>query len=522
MGARHLGADLVRMENGETLMNTTPLPGAAGIGVFIFFFVATIVLGTTVRLWRPLLQRGRTRPTTGGNDEWGLGGRAFGPWITWFLVGGDFYTAYTVIAVPALVYSTGAYGFFALPYTIIVYPFIFAVMPRLWTIARNGGHSTAADVVRARFNSRTLELAIALSGLVAVLPYIALQLIGIRTVIEALGFSGTLPLVFAFVSLATYTWLGGLHAPALTAFIKDVMIYIAVLAAVTIVPMYLGGYGHMFSVAAQHLPATTNGQPLSSSQVIPYASLALSSAFAAFLYPHTLTGILAAKSADTIRQNAVFLPIYTIVLGLIAMLGLMAHAAGIVTSSSSQVVPQLFLAIFPSWFAGFCFAAIAIGALVPASVMAIGAANLIMHNILTGHKNSVAGARMAGFGIKVGALLCVLFLNAKFAIDLQLLGGVIILQTFPALVLGLLPLRMPAPALIAGWVIGSVVGLWLCWLDGLKPLHTIGTGTMTVAVSTGLLALVINIVVTLGCSMAMRALRVPASPMALPAEPQGK
>ncbi|MBV1833327.1 sodium:solute symporter family protein [Novacetimonas pomaceti] len=503
-------------------MNSAPASNATGIGVFLFFFFATIFLGTTVRFWRPLFQRGQAAPTTDKNDEWGLGGRQFGAWITWFLVGGDFYTAYTVIAVPALVYSTGAYGFFALPYTIIVYPFIFAVMPRLWTIARNGGHSTAADIVRARFNSRTLELAIALSGLVAVLPYIALQLIGIRTVIEALGFSGTLPLVFAFVSLAAYTWLGGLHAPALTAFIKDVMIYIAVLAAVTIVPIHLGGYGAMFSVAARHLPPTGAGHPLGDAQVIPYATLALSSAFAAFLYPHTLTGILAAKSADTIRQNAVFLPIYTIVLGLIAMLGLMAHAAGIVTSSSSQVVPQLFLAIFPSWFAGFCFAAIAIGALVPASVMAIGAANLIMHNILPSHKNSASGARIAGFGIKVGALLCVLFLNAKFAIDLQLLGGVIILQTFPALVMGLLPLRMPAPALLLGWVIGSVSGLWLCWMDGLKPLHSVGSGGFSVAISTGLLALGINIVVTLGCSLMMRALFPSASRLTVPAEQQGE
>ena len=77
----------------------------------------------------------------------GLGGRQFGTWITWFLVGGDFYTAYTVIAVPALVYAVGAYGFFALPYTIIVYPIVFAVMPGLWKVAHANGHVTAADVV---------------------------------------------------------------------------------------------------------------------------------------------------------------------------------------------------------------------------------------------------------------------------------------------------------------------------------------------------------------------------------------
>ncbi|ARW16739.1 sodium:solute symporter family protein [Komagataeibacter europaeus] len=495
-------------------MNTSILPGNAAISVFVVCFVATIMLGSTVRLWRPLLNR-RTRTNSHSEgEEWGLGGREFGAWVTWFLVGGDFYTAYTVIAVPALVYSTGGFGFFALPYTIIVYPFIFAVMPRLWTIARDGGHATAADIVRARFGSRTLELMVAVSGLVAVLPYIALQLIGIRTVIEALGFTGMLPLLIAFVSLAAYTWLGGLHAPALTAFIKDVMIYIAVLAAVIIVPIHLGGYGAMFHSAAGHLPSVPEGHIVAQGQVVPYATLALSSAFAAFLYPHTLTGILAAKSADTIRQNAVFLPAYTIVLGLIALLGLMAHAAGIVTTSSSQVVPQLFLAIFPPWFAGFCFAAIAVGALVPASVMAIGAANLIMHNILPHRSDSVTGSRVAGFAVKVGALGCVIFLNARFAIDLQLLGGVIILQTFPALIMGLLPLRLPAPALVAGWVIGSVAGLGLCWIDGLKPVHPVAFAGFSASVSTGLLALGINIAVTLMLGVVIR-LALGASPSTL-------
>ncbi|RFD20808.1 sodium:solute symporter family protein [Komagataeibacter melaceti] len=495
-------------------MNTPTLPDNAAIAVFVLCFLATIVLGSTVRLWRPLLTRRKAATHHTEGEEWGLGGREFGAWVTWFLVGGDFYTAYTVIAVPALVYSTGGFGFFALPYTIIVYPFIFAVMPRLWTIARDGGHATAADIVRARFGSRTLEMAVALSGLIAVLPYIALQLIGIRTVIEALGFTGMLPLLIAFISLAAYTWLGGLHAPALTAFIKDVMIYIAVLAAVIIVPIHLGGYGSMFHAAAQHLPDAPGGHILAQGQIVPYATLALSSAFAAFLYPHTLTGILAAKSADTIRQNAVFLPVYTIVLGLIALLGLMAHAAGIVTTSSSQVVPQLFLAIFPSWFAGFCFAAIAVGALVPASVMAIGAANLIMHNILPSRAESVSGSRIAGFAVKVGALGCVVFLNAKFAIDLQLLGGVIILQTFPALIMGLLPLRLPARALIAGWIIGSVSGLALCWMDGLKPVHPISFAGFSASVSTGLLALGINITATLTLAAIMR-LAMGAAPSTL-------
>jgi SSS family solute:Na+ symporter len=470
-----------------------PTAGWAGIAVFLVFFVATILLGASAS-WR----KGRGRDKDG--EEWSLGGRSFGTWVTWFLVGGDFYTAYTIIAVPALIYATGAYGFFALPYTIIVYPFVYAVMPRLWQVAKQGGHVTAADIVRARFGSRSLERAIAITGLVSVVPYIALQLVGIRTVLEALGLPGEIPLIAAFLSLAAYTWFGGLHAPATTAFLKDLMIYIVVIAAVTVIPLHLGGYGAMFAHASAHLKAAPDGHVLGAGQSIPYATLALSSALAAFLYPHTLTGVLAARDADTIRRNAVMLPAYTVLLGLIAMLGLMAHAAGIVTTHPSSVVPLLFLTIFPGWFVGFAFAAIAVGALVPAAVMAIGAASLVTRNLLPGRGNAKA-ARTTALLVKVAALGCILLLNPQFAIDLQLLGSVWMLQTLPALVIGLLPLRLTAMGLLAGWAAGMTAGSWIVFADGLKPVHALHLDGSAISISSGLLALALNLVVSLAVSL---------------------
>src|SRR4051794_10273152 len=119
--------------------------------VFVAFFLLVTVMGFLAAGWRRADDAAHL-------DEWGLGGRNFGTWITWFLVGGDFYTAYTVIAVPALVYAVGAYGFFSLPYTIIVYPIVFMIMPRLWRAAHAGGHVTAADVGYARDGSRVLRL----------------------------------------------------------------------------------------------------------------------------------------------------------------------------------------------------------------------------------------------------------------------------------------------------------------------------------------------------------------------------
>ncbi len=470
------------------------------LSVFVFFFLLVTVMG----FWASRWQSGGAKDKGAHLDEWGLGGRNFGTWITWFLVGGDFYTAYTVIAVPALVYAVGAYGFFALPYTILVYPIVFIIMPRLWHAAHKAGHVTAADVVYGRYGSRALELAIAVTGVVATMPYIALQLVGMEVVIKALGLTGELPLAAAFVILALYTYSAGLRAPALIAFVKDLMIYIVVLVAVVLVPMKLGGYGSVFHAAGDAFAAKggATGLTLKPAQYLPYASLALGSALAAFMYPHTLTGIFAAKSANTIRKNAVFLPAYTVLLGLIALLGYMAYAAKLTVKSNNDVVPALFNALFPSWFAGFAFAAIAIGALVPAAVMSIGAANLFTRNFWKAYVRpdvTPAGeakvAKIVSLVVKLGALVFILFLPTQFALDLQLLGGLWILQTFPSVVFSLFFGWFRAPALLAGWAVGLVGGSWIAFSDGIKPVHTFVIGDGSYTLYTGLTALVLNIVV---------------------------
>ena len=259
----------------------------------------------------------------------------------------------------------------------------------------------------------------------------------------------------------------------------------------------------MFAAADAAFKAKgSGGLTLAPAQMLPYATLALGSALAAFMYPHTLTGVFAAKSADTIRKNAVLLPAYTLLLGLIALLGYMAYAAGVHVTSPTQVVPALFHTIFPAWFAGFAYAAIGIGALVPAAVMSIGSANLFTRNVWKAYVNPAvdpAGeakvAKITSLLVKVGALLCIVFLPTQFAIDLQLLGGLWILQTFPAVVFGLFSRFFRAPGLLAGWVVGLGGGSWVVFADGLKPVHTLLIGGSSYTVYIGLLALGANIVV---------------------------
>jgi solute:Na+ symporter, SSS family len=420
-------------------------------------------------------------------NEWGLAGRGFGTFVSWFLLGGDIYTAYTFIAVPALVYATGAAGFYALAYTIMVFPIVFIFAPRLWSVARARGYVTPGEFVRGRHGSQGLGLAVAATGILATMPYIALQLVGIESVLTVMGIGSTsgnafirdLPLIIAFGVVAAYTYLAGLRAPALIAFVKDILIYVTVIVAMLYIPSRLGGWGHIFGTASAHLqkvnPAT--GKPFGSIVVMPagewaYATLALGSALALFVYPHATTGVFAAKRRAVIRRNAAMLPAYSLVLGLIALFGYMARSVPAVNAdvkasggNAQLSVPLLFAHMFPSWFAGIADSAIVIGALVPAAIMSIAAANLFTRTIYKELFRPYATpaeetrvARLASLLMKVGALGFALELNKTFSINLQLLGGIWILQTFPAIVIGLYTRWFHRIALIIGWAAGMAYG----------------------------------------------------------------
>ncbi len=449
-------------------------------------------------------------------EEWGLAGRSFGTWITWFLIGGDLYTAYTVIAVPAALYGAGANGFFAVPYAILAYPYMMLVLPRLWTVCHRHGYITFADFVRGRYGCRPLTLAIAVTGILALMPYIALQLVGIRVVIAALGVHGEWPLAAAFVILAAYTYSSGLRAPAVIAIVKDIMLYVMVLVALVWLPIRLGGYARVFELADQALSRHTPPAyvSLAHGQFLGYSTLAFGSAIALMLYPHTATAVLSAGSANTVRRNAAMLPAYSFLLGLIALLGYVALAAGITTKDTSSAVPLLFLKMFPEWFAGFCLSAIAIGALVPAAIMSIAASNLFTRNLwgeLTRKPMTPRGessmAKLVSLVVKFGALLFVLKLPAPYAIEMQLLGGIWICQIFPAVVVGVFSRWLHPWALFAGWLAGMISGTWMVATLGLKSsLYRVPYfGRMYAAVP----ALLLNLGICLLLTLLLKGVRAP-------------
>jgi SSS family solute:Na+ symporter len=443
------------------------------LGVLIALFLLVTVLGF-------LASRFRRGSGLDSLDEWGLGGRKFGTWVTWFLLGGDLYTAYTFVAVPAAMYSLGAVaGFFAVPYTIILYPIIFIFMARLWSVSHRHGFVTTADFVRARYDARPLSLAVAVTGFIATMPYIALQLVGIQAVLEVAGIGGgdnwfakDAPLFIAFALLAAYTYSSGLRAPAVIAFVKDTLIYLVIIVAIIYLPGQVGGWDSVFGAAEEKMTSTNpdTGGPVGAfipgdGQAWAYATLALGSALALFMYPHSITASLSSGSRNTIRRNAAILPAYSFVLGLLALLGWVAIAAGTQVDNPQLVIPQLFEDFFPDWFTGVAFAAIAIGALVPAAIMSIAAANTFTRNIYKEwlKKNATPAeearvSKITSLLVKAIALLFVLTLDNQNAINFQLLGGIWILQTFPSIVFSLYTRWFHRWALLAGWAAGMVFG----------------------------------------------------------------
>jgi SSS family solute:Na+ symporter len=504
--------------------------------IFCALFLVVAGMGFIASRWR--------RPASMEHlDEWGLGGRSFGGWVTWFLIGGDLYTAYTFVAVPAVLFATGAGGFFAMPYGVITYPLAFLMLIRLWSVSHRHGFVTPADFVRARFGSPTLALLVAITGIVATMPYIALQLIGIEVVLKAMGLTGDsfvtrhLPLIIAFGILAAYTYQSGLRAPALIAFVKDTLIYVVIIAAVVYIPHELGGWGAIFDAADHKFTAAKKGGLLlASGSQLQYITSVAGSALALFLYPHSLTGVLASRNRDVIKRNMAALPAYSLLLGLIALLGFMAIAAsqrGVAPITLNgkpdvnTIVPVLFDRMFPSWFAGIAYAAIGIGALVPAAIMSIAAANLFTRNIYVEylakdatHAEQARVSKLASLVVKAGALLVIVLIDPQFSIDLQLIGGVIILQTLPSVTLGLFTRWFHRTGLIAGWIAGMSVGLAMLYTIPNPATDHAHFGSSAfflsklglpwdVPIYTGLVAVAANVLVAAVGTLIARAAKIP-------------
>ena len=477
------------------------------LAVFVVLFAIFTFLGFYGYKWR----QGDLRLL----HEWALAGRRLGWFLVWFLLGADLFTAYTFVAVPSSMFARGSLYFFAVPYVAWGFAVALITMPKLWEYAKEHNLVTASDFVKFRFGSKSLSIAVALVGTVAELPYIALQIVGMQAVLTMLliGLTHTvdplieeIALVVAFIILAAFTWTSGLRGATLTGVLKDVLVWITVIG--TIVAIYATSGG--LTTALQHLDAKKYAYLNPTPELISaYFSLAIGSAFALYLYPHAINASLSSDSSRNLKLSTALMPIYGIGLALIALFGILIYAyppaLAVVKqfNNGALATPALIAAVMPDWFVGLAFAAIFVGGLVPASIMAIGVGNLIARNVVgeltaISPQTELSIAKWVSLIIKFVALGFVFVVPPTYAIALQLLGGIIITQTFPAVFLGLFTNKLHPKSTLVGLIVGLVTGIYLTLVANKfgqisTTLYPVGSFLIFIA----LIALGVNLAVTL-------------------------
>jgi SSS family solute:Na+ symporter len=491
------------------------------LGVFIGLFVVFVLIGFLASRFR--------RGDLSSLNEWGLGGRRFGALLVWFLLGADLFTAYTFIAVPSGFLAKGSLYWFAVPYVGTSFGVALLTMPRLWTVSRNRGYVTAPDFIKGRMNSRSLAIAIAVTGIAAELPYIALQIVGLETVLTIMLYGLNLAasaheiteiaLIVAFIVLAAYTITSGLRGAVLTGVFKDILILLTVAVVIVVVPLTTGGFAHAFQ-QANLLSPTVDKALNGASAAIPYLdlpssklaaaflSLAIGSSLALYLYPHAINGALSSQDRDKLKLGTAILPIYGIGLALIALFGVLVYsvpsALGIVLhfKNGALTVPALIASTMPDWFVGIAFLGIFVGGLVPAAIMAIAVANLFVRNIVGEFaklkpRTETTLAKIISTVFKFIALAFVFVVPATYAIQLQLLGGVLIAQTLPAVFLPLYTNKLEPRSTLVGWGLGVLSGILMeLYANKFGPLVSSVYNTTLGPIYIALLALGINLLIT--------------------------
>lgn len=490
--------------------------GIEGWVIFWTLFGVFVFLGFYGARWR--------RGNLGELGEWALAGRRIGAFLAWFLIGADLYTAYTFVAVPSLLYSEGAIAFFAVPYVSLTFAVAMLFMPMLWEKSREKGYITAADFVEDVFNSKLLAALVAITGIVAEFPYIALQIDGMRAVLEVMlyGHSSAAAtsewaLVIAFVILAAFVYTSGLRGATLTAVFKDALIWLSIIALIIFVPLRFGGFSAAFSAASHaaalaaknHTPLLATGiETLKPALMSGFVSLFIGSALALYLYPHAINGSLSAESKEKLRISTALLPLYGIGLALLALMGILVYAdpaaLNLVKALHTGLisVPALALTTFPQWFAALVLLGIFVGGLVPAAIMAIAQANLLVRNLIRPFYRNLSPstettiAKWASAVFKFIALGFVFATPMTYAIELQLLGGIIILTTLPAVFLGLLTTRLDKYSLIVGWFVSLIASIYLVlYANHFKTLTTSTYSIYGHPIYIGMIGLAINLAV---------------------------
>jgi len=435
-------------------------------------------------------------------EEWTVGGRRFGVILIWLLMAGEIYTTFTFLGASGWAYSKGAPTFYILIYGALAYTVSFFILPVIWKVGKKYGLHTQPDFFVKRYKSRYLGVLVALIGVIFIIPYLQLQLTGVGLIVEEASnhsIDSRLAMLISFVLTCVFVYTSGIRGTAWVAIIKDIMMIVAVAVVGIGVPIiYFGGFGNMFKALIAQRPnflvfpgATTN------MDVLWVMSTLLLTGLGFYMWPHVFGSAFSAKSAKTLKRNAIIMPFYQIPVLLVFMVGFTAVLVIPGLKNGDFAFLTLVNKTYHSWFMGFVGAAGAVTAMVPSSILILFASTLLAKNVYQAGFNPKASEeeviRLSRFMVLVIAFLALLF--ALFfptaLVNLLLIGYDGISQFFPGVVLGLFWRRVTRAGVLWGLATGIALVIFLVF-GGWDPF---------LGMNAGFVALVANMVVTVVISL---------------------
>ena len=464
-------------------------------------------------------------------EQWSVGGRGFGALFVFLLMAGEIYTTFTFLGGSGWAYGRGAPAFYILCYGAIAYAISYFLLPVIWRYATKHHLHSQADFFVTKYRSPALGVLVSLVGVVALIPYLVLQLKGLGIIVSETSY-GTLSVPIAVwisvSALVVYVVISGVHGSAWTSVVKDIMILAAAVGLGIYLPWhYYGGYGPMFEAIERAKPGFLT-LPATGMSPVWLVSTVLLNALGFYMWPHGFASAYTAKSEGVFRKNAVVMPLYQLVLLFVFFVGFAAilQVPGLVGPDADLSLLRISKLSFSPVMVGLIGAAGLLTALVPGSMILLTAATLLAKNVyrpLAPATSEQAIGRLARGLVPVVALVAVFFTlrGGEALVPLLLLGYNLVTQLFPALILSLPaePLATRAGAM-AGIIAGEATVAWVSLsgstLAKLFPRWPSGITDLNI----GIVAMVVNIVVLVVVSAATRrrAAAGPATAPALPAQ----
>src|SRR5579872_2155333 len=467
--------------------------------------IVTIILGALVF---GALGAHHTKKLTA--QEYMVGGRSFGPLFLWLLLAGEIYTSFTFLGAAGWAYSKGAPALYILCYPTVAYIISYFLLPPIWRSAKRKNLLTGPDFLESHYRSKPLGVLVALIGFFFLVPYVTLQMRGIEILLNIAGyasFSSQVAVGLAFGLIAVFVYVGGLRGIAWAAIIKDSLVLVGVIFAGIVLPMhFFGSPTHLMARLLQAHPGwLTLSHGSTEFGTTWFISTVLLTSVGFYMWPDSMAAIYSAKSEDTLRRNAMYLPVYQLMLLLIYFAGftallLMPGLTGAAADQSFMLVVQKY---YPPWVLGLLAGAGCLAGLIPASAQVLGAASIFTKNILgdwlgfvkSDHARTHA-TRIMVLVVSFLALLYWLFTQASL-VGLNLIAYEGVAQFFPGVVFALVWRRASAAGVIAGIASGLIVLVYLAATHR----ETIG------GIAVGCFALAVNVLVCVGVSLFSRTLR---------------